>query len=96
MSVGKILLISRNTLQHYPEGLRPFLGVVPVQMAIVLAPEDVELAKTNLTDAVAALQHNTAIIADFVGDLVINEDGTIEPLPLVLEAPEEPKLITEA
>jgi hypothetical protein len=92
--VAKILLIGRQTLREQVDGLKPFLGVVPVTMAVALAPEDAEQAK-KLTDAVAVFNNNTAIIADFPADLVINEDGSIEPIPLVLDAEPTPALITE-
>lgn len=92
--MAKILLISRKTIQEREAELNPFLGIVPVQMAVALAPEDAEAAR-KLTEAVAQFQHNTAIVADFVGDLLVNEDGSIEPIPLVVEAQPEPKLITE-
>lgn len=95
MAVGKVLLISRRTLKDHPDALAPFLQVIPVQMAVALSPEDAELAKA-LTPAVASFQHTTAIVADFLGDILVHEDGSIEPIPLAVEAPEEPKLIIEA
>lgn len=93
--MAKILLISRKTIQEYKDKLEPFLSLVPVQMAVACAPDDAEEAR-KLTDAVAQFQGNTAIVADFLGDLVINEDGSVEPLPLLAEAPAEAPLVTEA
>jgi hypothetical protein len=93
--MAKITLIGRQTLREHADALKPFLGVVPVTMAIALAPEDALLAKEKLTEAVGIFNGNTAIIADFPADLVVNEDGSIEPIPLVVDAPEQPSLITE-
>jgi hypothetical protein len=90
---GKILLISRKTIQEREAELKPFLGVVPIQMAVAVSPEDADAAK-KLTEAVATFNHTTAIVADFMGDLIINEDGSVEPLPLVSAAEPEPALIT--
>jgi hypothetical protein len=92
--MAKLLFVGRKTLKDHEEALKPFLNVVPVQMAVALSPEDAELAR-KLTDAVATFNHTTAIIADFPADLIVNEDGTIEPLPLVIDTPTEPTLITE-
>jgi hypothetical protein len=64
-------------------------------MAVALAPEDAVLAKEKLTEAIGIFNGNTAIIADFPADLVVNEDGSIEPIPLVVDAEPEPALITE-
>jgi hypothetical protein len=88
------LLIGRKTLQDHSEALKPFLGIVPVQMAVACAPEDADEAK-KLTDAVGQFNLNTAIVADFPADLIVNEDGSIEPIPLVVNAEPEPALITE-
>jgi hypothetical protein len=92
--VAKVLFIGRKTLQDHSEALKPFLGIVPIQMAVALTPEDADLAR-KLTDAVATFNHTTAIVADFPADLIVNEDGSIEPIPLVVDAEPEPALITE-
>jgi hypothetical protein len=92
--MAKILLLSRRTLKEHGDALKPFLDVIPVQMAVACAPEDAEEAR-KLTDAVATFNLNTAIVADFLADLIVNEDGSIEPIPLVVDAEPEPALITE-
>jgi hypothetical protein len=92
--MAKILFIGRKTIAEHDAALAPFLKVVPIQMAVALTPEDADLAR-KLTDAVATFNHTTAIVADFPADLIVNEDGSIEPIPLVVDAEPEPALITE-
>lgn len=98
MNAPKILLISRRTLIRNPEKLKEQLAGVNVQMAIAVAPEDAQLAREELTEAVGQFQHVTAIVADFEADLAIDENGKIEVIGFTpLAGPiEEPKLITEA
>jgi len=88
-------LISRRTLEHNYDAFKEHLGGVNVQMAVAVTPEDAEAAR-KLTDAVAQFQHVTAIVADFVADMALNEDGSIETLGYTPVITAEPPIITEA
>jgi hypothetical protein len=91
----RIYLISRRTLNHNFDALKERLAGVNVQMAVAVSAEDAEAAK-KLTEAVAQFQHVTAIVADFVADMAVNEDGSIETLGYTPVLAAEPPIITEA
>jgi len=88
VSFPKILLLSRGTLRERLPELQEYLGLVAVEMAVAHNPEDAEEAK-KVSPVVAFFNKPVAIVADFPGDLVVNEDGSIEPILLTrTEAPE--------
>lgn len=95
MSIPKIYLISRRTLEHNLDALKERLTGVDVQMAVAVSPEDKDAA-LKLTEAVAQFQHVTAIVADFVADMAVNEDGSVETLGYTPVLSTESPIITEA
>lgn len=94
MAIPKIVLVARKSLENGEEALKEQLAIFHIKMAIAVTPEDAEQAK-KLTEAVAQFQHVTAIVADFPLDMIIDEDGVVTPLGVVVPKVEEPQLITE-
>ena len=88
MPTPRILLLSRSAVESKHPELQAFLSSVPVNMAIAQSDGDAEAAKT-LTNQVATLTSVTAIVADFAGCLVVNDDGSVEAIVLPEIAPVE-------
>lgn len=81
MSAPKILLISRTSCREFQKELQEFLQLVRPAYALAHNTEDADAAKA-VSDTVACFHQPVAIVADFPADLLINEDGSIEPLHL--------------
>lgn len=95
MNTPKVILLSRRDLATQLDAVKKFTELYPITMAVAVSPEDAQEA-LKLTPAVAGFQQLTALVADFPASLIINEDGSIEPLELAGEQSEETPLITLA
>jgi len=92
MSTPKILLLSRRDIQTRLAAVKEFLDLCPLEMAIASCDEDAAEA-IKLTPAVGCFHKLTAIVADYPASLIVNEDGSIEPLELQETAYPETPLI---
>lgn len=87
----RILLLSRKHIEEQHPDLMAFLQTVPPTMAVVQSDADRDAAQ-KVCDTVATMQYTTAIVADFAGCMLVNDDGSVEPLVLPeLEPEQEPE-----
>jgi hypothetical protein len=87
------LLLSRKAIEEQNPTLLAYLATIPVSMAIAQCDADRDAAQ-QISENVGIFQATTAIVADFVGCMVVNDDGSVEPivLPELLEPVEEPRI----
>jgi hypothetical protein len=88
----RLILLSRSDIQNRMEDLQRFLNIVPVDLAFALSTADADDAK-KITPNVGVFLRPSAIVADFPASLIVNEDGTIEPLELPQEEQTEAPLV---
>ncbi len=89
MPSPRVLLLSRKAIKEQNPALLSFLATVPPTMAIAQSDADRDAAQT-VCEVVGTLQHCTAIVADFAGCLVVNDDGSTDAI-LLPELPGEPE-----
>lgn len=87
MPTPRILLLSRKAITDRNPELLAYLSTVPPVMAVVQSDEDRDAAQ-QITEVVTTFQQPTAIVADFIGCLVVNDDGSVEPIALPEMSPE--------
>lgn len=94
MPSPRILLLSRKAIEEQNPSLLAFLSTVPPSMAIAQSDADHAAAMT-VCEVVATFQHLTAVVADFAGCLVVNDDGSTDVivLPELLPEPAPEPLI---
>ena len=81
MPTPRILLLSRTAIESKHPELLAFLNTVPVSMAIAQSDADKDAAQ-QFCDTVATFTNVTAIVADFAGCMVVNDDGSCESIVL--------------
>jgi hypothetical protein len=91
MPVPRILLLSRKAIEEQNPSLLSFLATVQPVMAVAQSDADKEAAQT-VCEVVGTFQNCTAIVADFAGCLVVNDDGSTDAivLPELAEPVPEP------
>ena|SRR3974390_354882 len=81
MPTPRIMLLSRKAIEEQHPDLLAFLSIVTPVMAVVQCDADRDAAM-KICDQVATFQGPTAIVADFAGCLVVNDDGSTDALVL--------------
>src|SRR5207245_5494517 len=81
MPSPRTLLLSRKAIEEQHPALLAFLATVPATMAIAQSDEDRDAAM-KVCELVGMFQQPTAIVADFAGCLVVNDDGSTDAIVL--------------
>jgi hypothetical protein len=90
MPSPRVLLLSRQHIEEQHPSLMAYLGTVPPAMAIAQSDADRDAA-LKICEMVGTFERPTAIVADFLGCMAVNDDGSVEPIVL----PELPELHQE-
>lgn len=93
VATPRILLLSRKAIESRHPELLAFLATVPVSMCVAQCEAD-KNASMKICDHIATFTGTTAIVADFVGCMCVNDDGSAEAivLPEIQESVPEPLL----